>query len=137
MELLESRDFSREFTFSASRSGGPGGQHVNKVNTRVELRFSIIGSDLLNEDEKKLLIHKLGSKLNAEFELVIVSGSTRSQLANKQLCIKKFYAILNKAFTIDKKRIASKPSRASKEKRIEKKKLISKKKELRRPPLKE
>jgi len=135
MDVIGNRDFSNEFVFSTSRSGGPGGQNVNKVNTKVELRFSIPNSILLSEIEKQVLLDKLASKLTLEDELIIVSQSERSQLGNKDKCVEKFYLIISKSLKPRKKRIASKPTRASKEKRIEGKKIQAKKKDLRKPPL--
>ncbi len=134
MSLIGNRDFSSEFVFSASKSSGPGGQNVNKVNTKVELRFSVSESNLLSDYEKEILFKKLNAKLTAEGELIIVSQDDRSQIANKQNCIEKFYTLLTKALTPAKKRVASRPTRASKEKRLERKKLQSKKKGLRKPP---
>lgn len=134
MSIIESRDFSSEFVFTASRSSGPGGQHVNKVNTKVELRFSIPKSNLLSTTEKQILLDKLKVKLTTEGELIIVSQDDRSQIANKQKCIEKFYAIISKALTPAKKRIASRPTLASKKRRLEGKKLQSRKKGLRKPP---
>ena len=135
MEILGDRDFEREFVFSTSRSGGPGGQNVNKVNTKVELRFSILNSTLLTEVEKLILLEKLASRLTLENELIIVSQSERSQLGNKERCIKNFYSIINKALKPGKKRIPSKPTFASKEKRLESKKIRARKKRMRKNPL--
>lgn len=135
MEMIEHRDFSNEFVFSTSRSGGAGGQHVNKVNTKVELRFSIPKSIVLTELEKQILLEKLAHKLTSEFELIIVSQVERTQLGNKKLCIDKFYKTISRALKPIKKRLASKPTRASKEKRIEEKKIQAKKKNLRKNPL--
>jgi len=135
MDVIGNRNFSNEFVFCTSRSGGPGGQNVNKVNTKVELRFSIPNSILLSEIEKQVLLDKLASKLTLEDELIIVSQSERSQLGNKDKCVEKFYLIISKSLKPRKKRIASKPTRASKEKRIEGKKIQAKKKDLRKPPL--
>ncbi len=134
MVLLANREFSKEFVFRTSRSSGPGGQHVNKVNTKVELRFSVTNSNLLSEKEKQILIEKMNTKLTAEGELIIVSQEDRSQIANKQNCIDKFYTILTKALTPAKKRVASQPTLASRKRRLEGKKLQSKKKDLRKPP---
>ncbi len=134
MGVIESRDFCNEFVFGASKSSGPGGQHVNKVNTKIELRFSIQNSSLLSETEKQILFKKLKTKLTTQGELIIVSQDERSQIGNKQKCIKKFYSILTLTLSPTKKRIASKPTRAAKERRIESKKLQSKKKGLRKPP---
>ncbi len=134
MSVIKNRDFSKEFVFATSRSGGPGGQHVNKVNTKVELRFSVPKSLLLSENEKQILFKKLAAKLSLEGELIITSQVERSQLGNKEKCIEKFYEILNKALKPDKKRIASRPTKASKERRLEKKKITSLKKGRRKSP---
>ena len=128
------QDFSSEFQFSASRSGGPGGQNVNKVSTKVELRFDIHGSLLLSEDEKALLISKLVNKINSIGELIIVSQSERSQLKNREKTVEKFYILLEKAFTPAKKRKKSKPTQTSIEKRLKTKQIVAKKKVERKNP---
>ena len=126
------RDFSSEFEFIASRSSGSGGQHVNKVSTKVELRFNVNESKILNEDEK-LLIHKnLKNRINSEGILIIVSQETRSQLRNKKICIEKFYEIIENALIVPKKRKIKQKSRKYHLKRLENKKLHSEKKENRR-----
>ncbi|HZJ74354.1 MAG TPA: alternative ribosome rescue aminoacyl-tRNA hydrolase ArfB [Perlabentimonas sp.] len=129
-----SRDFSSEFRFSASRSGGAGGQNVNKVNTKVELRFSITESQLLTDNEKELLLKKLKNRITTEGELIIVSQTERSQLGNRRRCVEKFYALLKESLTPPKKRKPTKPTRASKERRLEKKRYKAIKKELRKKP---
>jgi ribosome-associated protein len=131
-DTIQYRDFSSEFIFNASRSSGPGGQNVNKVNSRVELRFSITRSELLTEDEKEILLNKLKNKINSEGELLIVAQTDRSQLKNKEESIEKFYTLLTKALTPIKRRRATRPTKASIEKRLEVKKLNSEKKEYRR-----
>jgi ribosome-associated protein len=128
------RDFFPEFTFSASRSSGAGGQNVNKVNTKVELRFVISSSILLNDYEKEILSTKLANKLTTEGELIIVSQVERTQLGNKQKCIEKFYKILAKALIVNKKRTPTRPTKASKKRRMNAKRIQSDKKEMRKKP---
>jgi len=129
---MDERDFSGELHYSASRSSGPGGQNVNKVSTKVELRFLVASSQLLTEAEKALIAEKLASRINAAGELLLVAQSERSQLKNKELVTEKFYALVTKALTPRKKRKATRPSRASKEERLETKRKQSEKKERRK-----
>ncbi|MEI6683466.1 MAG: alternative ribosome rescue aminoacyl-tRNA hydrolase ArfB [Bacteroidota bacterium] len=129
---MDERDFSGELHYSASRSSGPGGQNVNKVSTKVELRFHVASSQLLTEAEKALIAEKLASRINAAGELLLVAQSERSQLKNKELVTEKFYALVTKALTPRKKRKATRPSRASKEERLETKRRQSEKKERRK-----
>jgi ribosome-associated protein len=131
-DILKNRDFGPEFTFNTSRSSGAGGQNVNKVNTKVELRFNITVSQLLAPDEKETLKQKLANKLNAANELIIVSQIGRSQLENKKRTIEKFYSLLEKALTPVKKRKPTKPTASSKAKRLEEKQINAKKKTLRK-----
>ncbi len=121
-------DFFPELIFKAVRSSGPGGQNVNKVNTRVELRFDVSNSLLLNEKEKTLLISRLGKRISKEGFLLIVSQSERSQLKNKEECVRKFYLILEKTLKPKKKRTPTSPTLSSKKKRLEGKKQLSEKK---------
>ena len=130
-DILKERDFLPELTLTASRSSGPGGQHVNKVSTKVELRFNVMESDLLTAEEKEIIRIKLASKMNLEGEIILVCQSERSQLQNKEKVIEKFYVLLSKALTPVKKRKPTKPSRAAIEKRLEKKRLQSEKKDRR------
>ncbi|HNW50549.1 MAG TPA: alternative ribosome rescue aminoacyl-tRNA hydrolase ArfB [Prolixibacteraceae bacterium] len=131
-EALKKRDFSGEFNFAASRSSGPGGQNVNKVNSKVELRFLIDTSILLSDNEKEIIKTKLKNKINSEGELIITVQTDRSQLKNKEKAIEKFYEILTKALTPRKTRKATLPTKASVEKRLDEKRLVSEKKALRK-----
>ena len=130
--MFKERDFIPEFTFKASLSSGKGGQHVNKVSTKIELRWSVADSQLLNEEEKKTVNQKLASRINSEGVLKIVSQAARSQLQNKQITIKKFYSLLEHALIKKKKRKATKPTAAAIEKRMTEKKNISEKKATRK-----
>jgi ribosome-associated protein len=132
IDILNNRDFSAEFNFTASRSSGPGGQNVNKVSTRVELRFDVKGSALLSEYEKVTILSRLAKKINARGELIIVAQKDRSQIKNKEKTIEKFYILLIKALTPAKKRKPTRPPLAAKEKRLEEKQIQSKKKEQRK-----
>jgi ribosome-associated protein len=126
------RDFDKEYLFSFSRSNGPGGQNVNKVNTKVEIRFNVIKSNCLNYAEKELILKKLINKINMDGELILVSQSERSQFRNKKKVIEKFFLILAKTLSPPKKRKPSSPTYASREKRLDNKRIKSEKKQIRR-----
>jgi ribosome-associated protein len=121
-EDLKARNFEREFIFKTSRSGGPGGQNVNKVSTKVELRFNVSLSDILSDIEKETLLKKLKNRINNDGELIIVSQSERTQGKNKKEVEDKFYIIVSKALTIQKSRTATVPTYSSKLNRLEEKK---------------
>jgi ribosome-associated protein len=131
-QQIYSLDFSGELTFTASRSSGPGGQNVNKVSTKVELRFNIGQSKVLTEEEKELIREKAAKKINQEDELIIVCQSERTQLKNREKTIEKFYALLEKALIPKKKRKPTKVPQEMTEKRLELKRLRAEKKELRK-----
>lgn len=132
--LIQHRNFESEFTFATSRSGGPGGQNVNKVNTKVELRFSIDNSTLLSELEKHKIKSLLKNRINNEGELLITAQSERSQLKNKGKAIERFYQLINMALKPVKKRKPTLPTRSSIEKRLQLKKEKSQRKALRNNP---
>jgi ribosome-associated protein len=125
---VRERNFENEFIISASRSSGPGGQNVNKVSTKIELRFNVTDSFLLTEEEKEIISRKLSARINNNSELLIVAQSERSQLQNKEAAIEKFYTLVETALKPVRKRKPTKPSYASKMLRLEHKKLLSKKK---------
>jgi ribosome-associated protein len=131
---IRERNFENEFLISASKSSGPGGQNVNKVSTKIELRFNVSASSLLTEDEKEIIGQKLMARINNVGELLIVSQSERSQLQNKEQAIEKFYELVEKALLPVRKRKPTKPSYASKMLRLEHKKLLSRKKANRKNP---
>lgn len=131
---IQYRDFLPEFSFSSSRSSGPGGQNVNKVNSRIELRFNVEKSFQLSENDKEIILKKLKNRINSEGELLIAVQTDRSQLKNKELAIELFYDLISKALTPRKPRKSTTPTRSSVEKRLEIKKQESEKKMLRKKP---
>jgi ribosome-associated protein len=122
---------TNEFVFKTSRSGGAGGQNVNKVATKVQIDFDIKNSFHLSESDKDILLEKLANKLSNEGILQVIAQTERSQLANKIIALKKIYSIINKCFVVIKHRKASKPTKSSIEKRLVGKKILSNIKKLR------
>jgi len=122
-EELRARIPANELFFTATRSSGPGGQNVNKVSTRIELRFRIPDSSGLSENEKDIILLKLKNRINSDGELIIVSRSERTQLMNRKKAEERFFRLMAEALTRKPVRKPTKATAASRLKRIEKKKL--------------
>lgn len=123
-----------EITFKATRSSGPGGQHVNKTSTRVELSWSLLHTKAFTQDQIYLLKEKLKTRLTKEGVLQLSSSHSRSQYRNKENVIKRFFSLLNLSLQKPKPRKATRPSLAAKRKRLLAKKVQSDKKANRRKP---
>lgn len=123
-----------ECSFTTSRSSGSGGQHVNKVETKVTLLFDITGSRVLTHAEKQRITHQLKNRINKEGILLLSGDQQRSQSMNRKAVINTFSALIEKALKPKRKRRATRPTAASIRKRLEKKKQIGEKKRRRQRP---
>jgi ribosome-associated protein len=130
---VKSKDVTNELDLSASRSGGPGGQNVNKVNSKISLRFDVKQSPSLTEEEKEKILEKLSSRITTEGVLILSASSKRTQLQNKEAAIAKFNQLMGRAFAKRKARKATKPTKGSIKKRLKSKKIQSEKKKMRQP----
>lgn len=130
--ILEKEKLIQEIVFKAIRSGGAGGQHVNKVSSKVVLSFDVDNSQALTEQEKKRIHLKLGNRLSSENLFLLQSDETRSQHKNKELVTERFFLLLENALKVSKKRIITKPTGSAIEKRLKSKLMKSQIKAARR-----
>lgn len=131
---MDVKNLIKELNFKAIRSGGSGGQHVNKVSSKVELTFAIESSNELSEEEKLLLIKNLSPRLTKDKVLILFCDENRSQHKNKEIVTKRFLKIIITGLAIPKKRKPTKISKSAIRKRLEKKKRQAYKKALRKQP---
>lgn len=124
----------QELKFRAVRSGGAGGQHVNKVSTKVELTFNLSSSKAFNEVEKERLYKKLNKRLTSENKLLVQCDESRSQHKNRALAEDRILKLLEEALKVPKKRKKTSPSKASVERRLKTKRVVAKKKISRKKP---
>lgn len=132
--MLLYQELEKEFNFKAIRSSGSGGQHVNKVATKIELSFSVSESSVLNQDQKTLIIEKLYNRLTKDQVLILQCGETRSQLKNKRIAISRVFSILEAALEVKAERKPTKVPKSVIKKRLKNKKIQSEKKVNRRKP---
>jgi len=132
--MLPYQELEREFNFKAIRSSGSGGQHVNKVATKIELSFSVSESLVLNQHQKAIIIEKLYNRLTKDQVLILQCGETRSQLKNKRIAISRAFSILEAALEVKAERKPTKVPKSVIKKRLKNKKIQSEKKANRRKP---
>ncbi|GGF05407.1 alternative ribosome rescue aminoacyl-tRNA hydrolase ArfB [Hymenobacter cavernae] len=125
-------DLTPELQFQTARSSGPGGQNVNKVESKVEVRFHVASSQLLTDEQKGLILSKLGKQLTTDGYLIVTAQEDRSQLRNKETAIRKLHDLLKRALHKPKARRATRPSAGAVRERLQAKKKHSEKKANRR-----
>lgn len=124
----------KELQFKAVRSSGAGGQHVNKVSSKIELSFNVLLSEGLTDEEKEMLNKNIKNRLTKDGFLLLSCGETRSQHRNKELVIKRFFELITLKVIKQKVRKASKPTKASIQRKAENKRRNALKKSLRKKP---
>jgi ribosome-associated protein len=125
-----------ELEITTSRAGGPGGQHVNKTDTRITVRWNIKNSVALTDEQKERIVEKLGSRITEDGDLIVHNSESRSQQQNKKNALVNLAAIVRNALHIAKKRIATKIPKALKEARLQSKARRSATKKMRGKPIK-
>ena len=123
-----------EIHFRATRSGGPGGQHVNRRATRVEASWNVRASAALSDDEKERILEKLAPRIDKDGVLRVVADDERSQYRNKQLAKRRLRDLVTRALRVPKRRKKTRPPKSAVEKRLDSKTRRGKVKELRKPP---
>lgn len=121
-----------ELTFRFSRSGGPGGQNVNKVSTRVEVIFDVAASPSLSDEDRSRVAAYAGARITKEGKLTVASERSRSQWKNREMAIERLVALLRASLAPQKRRIATVPTAGSRSKKLHSKKKQSEKKQRRR-----
>lgn len=124
-----------ELTFTASRSGGPGGQNVNKVSTKVTLAFDVAGSPSLSSEQKAHILERLATRISRDGVLRVVSQRHRSQAANREAAVERLVELLRLALAEEPPRVPTRPTRAAKEHRVASKKLRGRLKKRRTQPV--
>ena len=132
IESIDTTQLIEELKYTTSRSGGAGGQHVNKVETKVTVKFDVKKSSTLTENQKEILLEKLKNKINQKGKLVLHHQTDRSQLTNKEKVTKKLLALIKKSLRQPKKRKATRPSKAKMQERKKDRKVRSEVKETRK-----
>ncbi len=123
-----------ELEFIYSRSSGKGGQNVNKVSTKVTLKWNVLKSREFSDEEKDKIMSKWGNRIDKEGEFILWAQAERSQAQNKEDVVERLNGFVNEALQPKKKRVPTRPSRSARERRIQDKRRISRKKESRREP---
>ncbi len=128
---------TEEINFRASRAGGPGGQHVNRRETRVEARWDVLTTNAVNEEERRRILRRLATRISKDGVLRVVAYKERSQQQNKELAIARLQELVAAALEVPKRRVKTRPPRAAKEERLRSKRRRKQVKQLRKRPSEE